>query len=722
MEIERTSSDPQSSPISKMTRSQDEEDPAKSRCYMSISEKITRLLQCLFCSWFATCYDGVCTTIRVMLEILDNSWRKVRRNVTILRDNLWWKVDNLRWKVRRNVRILPDNLWWKVRSNIARWKVRSLWRNATSVISSWWDTIFVTSCVIAVSQDPLFFYIPTINEEEKCLEMDTKLMIVLLVLRSLTDIIFIWDIKSQNYKAAAIAKIWRAVATDFFAILPVPQVLIIVVLYRHQELGYLNVFLFIQYVPRIYRLSQSFDNLKRRRDTGLWVKVAFNFFLYILACHILGASWFFFSVQREMFCWRQTCVEQKTCRSNIKCNENSSRNVTKLDQLCPMNPPNSAIFDFGIFVNTLGTSRRTPINFSTKLSYSFWWGVRNISNFGTNLETSTYLGEVWFATLISVIGLLLFVYLIGNNVQTFMQMKTMKEEEEAKKMRQEAERIRQELLHQERRINSWMHRLNFPGFLREEVERKIKGKLQENKEANLANVLTLLSFMDSDLHRDVKWLMLENVAVIKDMGRRVLSEISELMEIVEYPENTLIVERAGPLDRMVVITEGTMGVYKTSTNPSPSAIIQGSFDQVNVYGQIQLVSWALSTNGNLDSLPISEETVKCHTKVEGFVLTASDLKKVLSKYGVIQDNDSDQDHVEISNSIEGESSSSMGSAILVATDQDHGEISNSIEGESSSSLRSAILVATTASRFRRRLRRAKPALHLDFDPSSYKGM
>ncbi|PRQ58727.1 putative potassium channel, voltage-dependent, ERG [Rosa chinensis] len=539
------------------------------------------------------------------------------------------------------------------------------------ILDLWWDTTFVISCVIAVSLDPLFFYIPTINGEEKCLEMDTKLMIVSLVLRSFTDIIFIWDIIYQMYKATAIANIWRSVATDFLAILPVPQVLIIVILYKHQDLGYLNVFLFIQYAPRIYRLSQSFDNLKQKRDTGLWVKVAFNFFLYMLACHILGGSWFFFSVQREMLCWHQTCVEKNTCGSNFKCSENSSRNVTKLVQLCPMNPPNSTVFDFGIFANPLGTSSKTPINFSTKFSYSFWWGVRNISNFGTNLVTSTYLGEVWFASLISVIGLILFVYLIGNNVQTFMQMKTMKEEEEAKKIRQKL-----------KRINSWMERIEFP-WPREEIETKIKEKLQENKEANVENVSTLLSFVPLDCYEDVKsdvcWAMLEDLPVFKDhMGRRLLFYISARMKKEVYAENTLIAEKYKPLDRMVVITEGIVGVHTTSTDSSPS-IIQGSLEKWHVYGVEQLLSWAAhSTNGNIDSLPISQETVKCRTKVEGFVLTASDLKELLSGMGI-----------------------------------DHAAISNNIEGESSSSLRSAL-------RFRRHLQRVRPVL--DFDPSSYRGL
>lgn len=39
--------------------------------------------------------------------------------------------------------------------------------------------------------------------------------------------------------------------------------------------------------------------------------------------------------------------------------------------------------------------------------------INFFSNFGTNLETSSYLWENCFAILISVVGLLLFLYLIG---------------------------------------------------------------------------------------------------------------------------------------------------------------------------------------------------------------------------------------------------------------------------------------------------------------------
>ena len=61
----------------------------------------------------------------------------------------------------------------------------------------WWNRIVVLSCVIAVSTDPLFFYVPLINDKSKCLALDKNLRIVALLLRSLTDMIFIIDITQQ---------------------------------------------------------------------------------------------------------------------------------------------------------------------------------------------------------------------------------------------------------------------------------------------------------------------------------------------------------------------------------------------------------------------------------------------------------------------------------------------------------------------------------------------
>ena len=54
-----------------------------------------------------------------------------------------------------------------------------------------WNKILLVSCVIALSVDPLFFYIPVINDAKRCLMLEKKLRIVVLVLRTVTDVIYV---------------------------------------------------------------------------------------------------------------------------------------------------------------------------------------------------------------------------------------------------------------------------------------------------------------------------------------------------------------------------------------------------------------------------------------------------------------------------------------------------------------------------------------------------
>ena len=115
-----------------------------------------------------------------------------------------------------------------------------------------WNKVFVLSCVISVAVDPLFFYIPVIeenhnkdkNEDYKCLDADEKLATSACVLRSLFDAFYVLHIifqfrtgfiapSSQVFgrgetitDPVAIAK--RYVSTyfliDILSILPLPQV------------------------------------------------------------------------------------------------------------------------------------------------------------------------------------------------------------------------------------------------------------------------------------------------------------------------------------------------------------------------------------------------------------------------------------------------------------------------------------------------------------------
>ncbi|XP_061999620.1 cyclic nucleotide-gated ion channel 1-like [Rosa rugosa] len=505
----------------------------------------------------------------------------------------------------------------------------SSWWTSFWVRGSWWDSIFVASCVIAVSLDPLFFYIPIIDREKKCLQADTQLRTVTLILRSVMDIPFIVHIIYQIREAmiaAAFDKManqeeskfsyffecvdaivdnlsWRSLITDILA------VLLLVVFFKMRGSRYLdhrkilNFFLLAQYLARIYRIHLSSQILTKSH--GIWIKGLFNFFLYIFASHVLGAFWYFFSIQRETSCWHRSC-------------EDMVRLITSLNVSCPINT--TGPFDFGIFLDSLMSNNTASTNFPQKLCYSFWWGLRNLSNFGTNLVTSNYVWENLFAILISITGLLLFLYLIGN-VQTFMSVETEKSEE-----------IRRKIKSKEQDMKVWMEKNCLPANLRKEIMANIREKLEQDKHADMENLFSILPWSTKkSLKRVLCMSTLRKVPMLEGMNPKVLKMICDYLKPVIYPEHSYVAKVDEPVDRMVLVTEGTMWIY--SSNASTPSKIHRTVENGDIYGDEQLLSWASKDMQHVSfaTLLISKANVKCHTRVEGFAITAKDLKAVATK-------------------------------------------------------------------------------------------
>ncbi|XP_042984763.1 cyclic nucleotide-gated ion channel 1-like [Carya illinoinensis] len=160
-------------------------------------------------------------------------------------------------------------------------------------------------CVVAVAVDPLFFYLPFIDESTKCIELDTTLEIIAICVRSFLDLIAIWyliarkkihdrpDMKCSDY------------VINILSILPVPQVLVPIIFseMRNSEFRdgrkFLNAVVLLQYVPRIFRIYRLWKivnknikprpkvNAERNKNTkGFMVmKAGFNLFLYLIASH-----------------------------------------------------------------------------------------------------------------------------------------------------------------------------------------------------------------------------------------------------------------------------------------------------------------------------------------------------------------------------------------------------------------------------------------------------
>ncbi|TQE04661.1 hypothetical protein C1H46_009744 [Malus baccata] len=106
---------------------------------------------------------------------------------------------------------------------------------------SWWYKFVTISFVVAVTMDPLFLYIPIIDQDNKCLGMDKKLWTVSLIFRSLSDFIALVhllyglhvlfkEVKGNRpqvfkYLGKTVSAVFiTSVGIDVVALLPIPQV------------------------------------------------------------------------------------------------------------------------------------------------------------------------------------------------------------------------------------------------------------------------------------------------------------------------------------------------------------------------------------------------------------------------------------------------------------------------------------------------------------------
>ncbi|KAM5576986.1 hypothetical protein ABKV19_007700 [Rosa sericea] len=483
-------------------------------------------------------------------------------------------------------------------------------RSIAVILYPCWRPIFVISCVIAVSVDPLFFYLPVIDEKKKCIGMDKTLKVVALVLRSLTDITLIVNIIYQFCKAIKAAMKSRDEEKKK----------------KDAQTSGKSVWEWNEIVLFAKALAQKLS----------WRSIVIDFFAVLPIPQVLGAFWYFFSIQRETSCWHRACVKHSTTRCNYYCDDDTaSRNMTfinSLDEFCLVDVPGNATapFDFGIFLDSLKTGNAGSIDFRKKFLYSFWWGLRNLSNFGTNLETSTYIWENCFAILISIIGLLLFLYLIGK-VQTFISMRTQKSEERDKKLKMK-----------KLGIQVWMKKHDFTDGMKLKMKEYVKRNWEDIKDADTENLFSILPVKTRKVLKEhICMKMLQNVPLtLKTMEKKskqereiikekVLKSICNFLKPVMYPDNCFVFRMGEPLDRMLLITEGLVWAYNGDAGTGAKCLGKG-----RVYGDDQLLSWASNSHESLDNVPLAKANVKCHGKAEGFVLMAKDLKVVVDKYKI----------------------------------------------------------------------------------------
>lgn len=516
-----------------------------------------------------------------------------------------------------------------------------------------WNRIFLFSCLVALFVDPLFFYLPSVDTDENgasCMLSDLNLGILVTCLRTITDIFYMLNI-AIKFRTAYVSPSSRVLGRgelvmdqekiarkylkstffiDLVATLPLPQIVIwfIIPAIRTPNADHttnaLVLIVLLQYVPRLYLIFPLSSQIIK--TTGVvtktaWAGAAYNLVLYMLASHVLGASWYLLSFERHATCWKNTCRTDKNpmmcslryldCGSSSDDERKHWANGTELFKIC--NPSNATRFKYGIFGDAVAKGVVSS-NFVEKYFYCLWWGLQNLSSYGQNLSTSTFIGETSFAILIAIMGLVLFAHLIGN-MQTYLQSITVRLEEW---------RLRR------RDTESWMRHRQLPNDLQERVRKFVQYKWLATRGVDEESILRNLP---SDLRRDIqRHLCLDlvrRVPFFSQMDDQLLDAICERLVSSLSTQHTYIVREGDPVSEMLFIIRGRLD--SSTTNGGRTGFFNSITLRPGDFCGEELLAWALLPKSTLN-LPSSTRTVRALSEVEAFALRAEDLKFVANQF------------------------------------------------------------------------------------------
>jgi cyclic nucleotide gated channel len=514
-----------------------------------------------------------------------------------------------------------------------------------------WNRIFIVACLVALFVDPLYFYLPSIggNNENWCVKTDLNLRIVATIFRTVADLFYLLHvvIKFRTAYIAPSSRVFgrgelvmdpkkiarRYLRSDFFidliATLPLPQFVIwfVIPATRSPQANHNNnalaLIVLLQYVPRLYLIFPLSTQIIKA--TGVvtktaWAGAAYNLLLYMLASHVLGASWYLLSVDRYTSCWKSSCINEtgptKCSLSYLDCNtfDGQDRRIwadtTSVFKKCG---PENIKFEYGIFSDAIAKNVVSS-EFLDKYFYCLWWGLQNLSSYGQNLSTTMFIVETSFAILIAILGLVLFAHLIGN-MQTYLQSLTLRLEEW---------RLRR------RDTEEWMRHRQLPEDLRKRIRRFVQYKWLATRGVQEESILHNLP---ADLRRDIKRHLcldlVRRVPFFSQMDNQLLDAICERLVSCLCTEGTYVVREQDPVTEMLFIIRGKL--ESSTTNGGRTGFFNSIILRPGDFCGEELLAWALLPKSTLN-LPNSTRTVRALVEVEAFALRAEDLKFVANQF------------------------------------------------------------------------------------------
>ncbi|KAK4778490.1 hypothetical protein SAY86_006018 [Trapa natans] len=546
------------------------------------------------------------------------------------------KLSELRQRHRyRRLRIHPsDTAVAAVSSLHTLWHYQIL--EPDSDIITLWNHVFLLICLIALFIDPLYFFLPRVGGPA-CLTTDTHLKILVTVFRTVTDLFYLLHV-IMKFRTAFIAPNSRVFGRgelvmdaneishrylrndfviDLAATLPLPQIVnwLVIPVTKSSSADHANntlaLIVLIQYIPRMFLIFP----LQKRivKNTGVfaktaWAGAAYNLILYMLASHVLGASWYVLSMGRQFKCWRTECDRENVISclpSFLDCGtlqlpeRQYWLNLTHVLENCdPRNSNNN--FKFGMFedafTNDVASSRFI------------------VNSYGQNLETTIYLGETLFAIFVCISGLILFSLLIGN-MQSYLSSIMVRVEEWRVKRRD---------------IEEWMRHRQLPPILQERVRRFVQYKWLTTRGVNEESILESLPLdLRQEIQQHLCLDLVRRVPFFSQMDSQLLDAMCGRLVSSLSTHGTYVMQEGDPVNEMLFIIRGHLESSTTDGGRS------GFFNSITLrpgdFCGEELLTWALMPNPSVN-LPSSTRTVRALSEVEAFALGAEDLKYVANQF------------------------------------------------------------------------------------------
>ncbi|KAG9139825.1 hypothetical protein Leryth_027150 [Lithospermum erythrorhizon] len=381
----------------------------------------------------------------------------------------------------------------------------------------------------------------------------------------------------------------------------------------------------VQYIPRLLVIFPL--NARIIKNTGVVAKNAlsgavYNLGIYMLASHVLGAIWYLMAFERYYTCWLKQCKLERSkrvnpcvirfldCQYTYEVDRQMWANTTQVFDKCTSKPDN---FDFGMFADVY-KDEVTSTSFYDKFFYCLWWGLRNLSSYGQNLETSTSTVETLFSSLICLAGLVFFSLLIGN-MQSYLQSITTRLEEWRVKRKDTEE---------------WMRHRQLPPELQERVRRFVQYQWLATRGVDEEEILSALPLdLRRQIQRHLCLAIVRRVPFFSQMDDQLLDAICERLVPSLNTKDTYIVREGDPVNDMLFIIRGEL--ESSTTNGGRSGFYNSIILKPGDFCGEELLTWALMPTSSMN-LPSSTRTAKAITEVEAFSLRAQDLKFVANQF------------------------------------------------------------------------------------------